>query len=150
MALPKYVQKAADRARKILRTNERYTEGRANTSRRVTRLLNHPEYGRKFAQLDVKDQERIITRVHSKYMVSPAKKQKLIFKDIDDTLNRKKKRLAGYKKSRALGIRGGAGTPEDRARAYAALNSDTRSEAWPGDETAAFWTQYKREMGYVL
>jgi hypothetical protein len=145
---PKYVLKAASRIKKFL-TKDDFAEGRRNTARRMKRLLDHPEYGRKFAQLDVKDQERILSRVHRPFSVSAKAKQRLLFKDIDDTLNRKKRRLAGYKKSRALGIRGGTGTPEERARRYASLNPTTRSEAWPGDETTEFWNQYKHEMGYV-
>lgn len=149
MTQPKYVLKAATRITKIIKSNDRYAEGRRNIQRRMQRIIEHPEYGRKFAQLDAKDQNRILTRVASKYTVSAAKKQKLIFADIDDSLSRKKKRLAGYKKSRALGIRGGSGSPADRARRYAELNPETRSDAWPGDEDTTFWNQYKREMGYV-
>lgn len=149
MTQPKYVLKAATRIFKILKTTDRYAEGRRNTQRRMQRILDHPEYGRKFAQLDAKDQNRILTRVASKYTVSAKKKQQLIFKDIDSSLARKKKRLTGYKKSRDLGIRGGAGTPADRARRYAALDPEERTTAWPGDWDTESWQQYRREMGYV-
>jgi hypothetical protein len=150
MSTPKYVERAVNRIAKLLSSDPQYTEGRRNTSRRMRRILDHPEYGRKFAQLPVKDQKRILSRVHRPFTVSPAKKQKLIFSDIDDTLKRKKHRLAQYKESRKLGIRGGTGTPAERAQRYAQLGSDTRSDAWPGDESTEFWAQYKREMGYAV
>jgi len=146
---PKYVLKAQQRLLKVLDTKDRYAEGRTNTRRRLKRLLAHPEYGRKLAQLDAKEQDRILTRVHSPFMVSAKKKQQLIFADIDSSLKGKKKRLAKHKKSRELGIRGRELDVETKVSRYAALSPEARSDLWPADESTEFWDLYKREMGYV-